>query len=268
MKIISWNINGYRAVTGQNPSKRFDTVTKENKLFALIEREKPDIICLQETKADLEQINEDLRCPEGYHAYYHSCSSRKGYSGVAAFSRVEPQNVITSIGEERFDREGRVLGLDFGEYIVLSVYFPKGEAESERLTYKMEFYDEFFRWAASLVQSGKKLIIGGDYNTAHNEIDLARPKENVGTSGFMPEERKKLDFITSIGFVDAFRRSRPDSVEYSWWSNRGRARENNVGWRIDYFFVSGNFSGGIADCYHLTGQLGSDHCPVVLEFKH
>jgi exodeoxyribonuclease-3 len=265
MKLISWNINGYRSITGQNPSKRFDVITKENKLFAFIESESPDIICLQETKADESQIAPELLCPEGYLAYYNSCSLRKGYSGVACFTKREPIDVITKIGIEKFDAEGRVLGLDFGDYIVFSVYFPKGEAESDRLTYKLEFYDEFFRWAETLAKSGKKLIIGGDYNTAHNPIDLARPRENVGTSGFMPIEREKLDYIASLGYIDTFRKLNSSGGIYSWWSNRGRARENNVGWRLDYFFTTSDCDSKIRDCYYLPDQLGSDHCPIVLE---
>lgn len=265
MKIISWNINGYRAITGQNPSRRLDSVTRENKLFRFIESEKPDIICLQETKASPEQINKELICPEGYEYFYSSSTGKKGYSGVAVFTKIKPLKFNFDLGVEKFDEEGRVIELHYDDFMLFNVYFPKGYEDSERLNYKLEFYDVFFNYVQKLNQKNKKIIITGDYNTAHHEIDLARPKENVGVSGFMPVEREKLDWIEGLGYVDAFRIVNNEGGHYTWWSQRGGAREKNIGWRIDYFFVSGNMVKQVKDCRHMPGTMGSDHCPVVLE---
>lgn len=265
MKIISWNINGYRSITGQNPSRRFDKVTHENKLFPFIESEKPDIICLQETKADVDQINAELRCPPDYHCYYNSCRIKKGYSGVATFSKQKPINVNYKIGLEKFDAEGRVVSADFGDFINMNIYFPKGETDSERLLYKLEFYDFIIEYFEELHKSGKKLIISGDFNTAHFPIDLARPNENLNTSGFLPEERERLDELVKRGFRDSFRIVTDEAGHYSWWSNRGGAREKNVGWRIDYHFISEELAPRVTKSYYLPEIQGSDHCPVVLE---
>ncbi len=267
MKIVTWNINGYRSISGQNPSKRYDKVTKENKLFEYVENEKPDILMMQETKANEDQINEELRCPPGYHAYYHSCEVKKGYSGTAIFTKEEPKEIIRKFGIDRFDGEGRVLGADFGEFIIFNVYFPKGYADSERLTFKLDFYDEFFDYVEKLRSGGRKIIVSGDYNTAHNEIDLARPKQNTGTSGFMPEERVKLDELQSRGWVDAFRKFEKENGHYTWWSQRGRARENNVGWRIDYHWLTEDLLPNLKNAYQQPEQTGSDHCPVVAEME-
>ncbi|MFW6276853.1 MAG: exodeoxyribonuclease III, partial [Bacteroidota bacterium] len=238
MKIISWNINGYRSVSGQNPSRKYDKITKENKLFEYIEKESPDILCMQEIKADVEQIKPELLCPEGYHSFYNPAKSKKGYSGVAVFSREKPRSVKMGLGIDRFDIEGRILELDFEDFIIFNIYFPKGYADSDRLEYKLDFYDALFEYTEKLKKQGKKLIISGDYNTAHKEIDLARPKQNVGTSGFMPVERLKLDRLADNGYIDTFRAVVSEGGHYTWWSQRGRARENNVGWRIDYVFVT------------------------------
>lgn len=265
MKIISWNINGYRSITGQNPSKRFDKITRDNKLFPYIEEEQPDIIALQETKANVDQIREDLVCPEGYHAYYHTCSKRKGYSGVVTFSKKEAKSFTKEIGVEEFDIEGRVAMLDFGDFLHLNIYFPKGEADSPRLDYKLRFYDSLFNFLEQYKNDGREIIVSGDYNTAHHEIDLARPKQNVGTSGFMPIEREKLDWIIELGYSDAYREVVKESDHYTWWSNRGRARENNVGWRIDYHFLTEGLKKCIKSSEQQDQQFGSDHCPVVLE---
>ncbi|MFA6571532.1 MAG: exodeoxyribonuclease III [Bacteroidota bacterium] len=267
MKIVSWNINGYRAVTGQNESKRFDVVTKENKLFSYISAEKPDIICLQEIKADLEQITEELRSPKGYNSYFHTCSVKKGYSGVAIFSKTEPLELNNKFGKEKFDGEGRFLEVKFKDFTLFNIYFPKGYTDNDRLDYKLEFYDEFFRYIQKLLKKEKNIIISGDYNTAHHEIDLARPKENVNTSGFLEVERKKLDELVKLGFIDSFRMFDNKNGTYSWWSQRGRARENNVGWRIDYNFVSQSLKDKVKNAYIQPHILGSDHCPVVLELK-
>lgn len=267
MKIISWNINGYRAITGQNPSRRYDKVVKENKLFKFIDKERPDIICLQEIKASPEQIDENLRVPEGYYGYYNSCQIKKGYSGVAVFTKNKPKNVNYNFGIEKFDVEGRFLELDFEDFLLYNIYFPKGYTDDERLDYKLEFYDSFFKYCENKRKIKKNIIISGDYNTAHKEIDLARPEENINTSGFLISEREKIDYIIELGYLDSFRLFTKDSGHYTWWSQRGRARENNIGWRIDYHFVTDSFKNQVKKSYHLPFELGSDHCPIVLETK-
>jgi exodeoxyribonuclease III len=267
MKIITWNINGYRSISGQNPSKRYNKVTKKNTLFEYINNEKPDILCLQETKALPEQIDEALRVPEGYYAYYNSCQTKKGYSGVVTFTTREANKVNYKTGIEKFDVEGRLVELHFENFIILNIYFPKGYADSERLEYKLEFYDFILEYCNNLKKSKKYIIISGDFNTAHHSIDLARPEQNINTSGFMPVEREKLDKYIEFGFVDSFREIVKEGGHYTWWSQRGRARENNIGWRIDYHFCSKELKKSIIDSFLQPEVLGSDHCPVILEIK-
>ena len=264
MKIISWNINGYRSITGQNPSKRYDEITTDNKLFAYIEKSNPDIICLQETKAEMEQITSEMRFPKNYTGLYCSSRVRKGYSGVATFSK-SPAQHQAGIGIEKFDNEGRVIISHYDNFSILNVYFPNGQKDDERLNYKLDFYDALFVFAKELEKSQPNIIVCGDYNTAHKEIDLARPKENEKISGFLPIERAKIDKIIALGFVDVFREMNQSSGQYTWWSNRGQARRNNVGWRIDYFFVTKNFLRNIKSCFIEPTILGSDHCPIILE---
>ncbi|MFC2130755.1 exodeoxyribonuclease III [Bacteroidota bacterium] len=267
MKIITWNINGYRSITGQNPSKRYNKVSRENQLFKYIKKEKPDIICLQETKASIEQINEDLQYPFKYFGYYNSCETKKGYSGVVTFSKSEPKKVNYKLGIKKFDEEGRVVETHFKDFILLNIYFPKGYAASERLDFKLEFYDIIIGYCKKLKKINKNIIICGDFNTAHHPIDLARPEQNHGTSGFMPIEREKLDLLINNGYLDTFRHFVKDTGHYTWWSQRGRARENNVGWRIDYHFVTENMVKRIKKAYQQPDMMGSDHCPVVLVLK-
>ncbi len=267
MKIIDWNVNGYRSIVGQNPSKRYDKVSKENKLFDFVRRHDPDILCIQEVKADLSQIEPELQKPEGYLAYFNTCKVKKGYSGVAIFTKIEPKDVIFEIGTADFDNEGRFIRLDFEKFVLFNIYFPKGYTDHERLDFKMYFYDEVFKYLHALKKHQPNIIISGDFNTAHTEIDLARPKENQNVSGFLPKERKKLDELIEMGFVDAFRIFTKEGGHYSWWSQRGRARENNVGWRVDYHYVSKDLVPFVKNCYMLPKELGSDHCPVVLELS-
>lgn len=265
MKIISWNINGYRAVTGQNASKRFDKITKENKLFKFIEDENPDIICLQEIKAEPSQILEELRTPLGYHSYYNYSKGKKGYSGVAVFTKIEPLNVNDSIGIERFDMEGRILECKYENFSLFNIYFPKGYTDNERLDYKMDFYNALFDYLKKHYAPEHNIIICGDYNTAHKEIDLARPKDNTNTSGFLIEERVKLDELIELGFTDAFRLVNTEPNHYTWWSQRGGARDKNIGWRIDYHFITDNLKNNVKNCTQRPDVLGSDHCPVILD---
>jgi exodeoxyribonuclease-3 len=268
MKIISWNINGYRAITGQNPKKKYGKIIKDdNVLFRYIEQENPDIICLQETKSDVEQIREDLLAPPGYNHYYHSCRRKKGYSGVVTFSKEKAVSSEIDFSIEKFDHEGRFIETDFDEFVLMNIYFPNGTSGYERVEYKLEFYDALFNYINEKhLKNDRKVLVCGDYNTAHKEIDLARPKENVGTSGFLPEERAKLDEIFKLGFVDTFRQFNDEPEHYTWWSQRGRARENNVGWRIDYHLANEKLAKDVKASYHQPKSLGSDHCPIIIEF--
>lgn len=265
MKIISWNINGIRAITGQNPSRRLDEVTYNNKLFEYIYTENPDIMLLQEIKAEESQLDEDKRSPAGYFAYYNPARSKKGYSGVAVYTKAKPKTVKSGFGVERFDIEGRFLELDMGDFTILDIYFPNGTSGYDRVEYKLEFYDALFEYVQNLRSKQKRILISGDYNTAHKEIDLARPKENETTSGFLPEERVKIDWMVDNGYVDTFRLFHSEPDNYTWWSQRAGARARNVGWRIDYHFVTDELAGQVASSEIQAGVMGSDHCPIVLE---
>jgi len=254
IKIISWNVNGIRASIKKG-------------LADYVINEQPDIFCVQETKAEREQVPTDVWPPPGYRDYYHSCSVRGGYSGVATFTTIEPIHVNRNIEIERFDQEGRVMQTDFEYFTLLNVYFPNGGARDERLLYKLDFYDAFFEYCEGLRAEGKKLIICGDYNTAHHPIDLARPNENKKTSGFMDVERVKLDHIQELGYVDTFRLFNQEPEHYTWWDVKTRSRDRNIGWRIDYHWVTQDLVPNVVNAYHQPDQHGSDHCPVVLELS-
>lgn len=250
MKIYSWNVNGIRAIQ----KKGFiDWVTKEQ----------PDILCIQETKANIEQLDEEIVNIEGYYSYFNS-AERKGYSGVATYTKIKPLSVKCGIGIEKFDSEGRVIITEYSEFTLLNIYFPNGQKDEERLNYKMEFYDSILDYCNDLKSQGKRLIISGDYNTAHREIDLKNPKSNEKTSGFLPIERAWIDKFISHGYIDTFRHFYFDKVKYSWWSYKFRAREKGVGWRIDYHFVSDNLIDNVKGAEILDGVMGSDHCPVAI----
>jgi exodeoxyribonuclease-3 len=253
--IISWNVNGIRAA--------------ERKGFvSWLEKSEYDIVCVQETKVfDEGVLSEKLLAPDGYTAYFHCCKERKGYSGVAVYTKMKPLNVKIDFGKNLLSREGRVIELEFKEFTLLNIYFPNGGSGDERLKYKLQFYDEFYEYILSLKDAGKKVIFCGDVNTAHNEIDLSRPKENAGVSGFLPVERAWMDTLAPVGFHDSFRRLYPTEVKYSWWDMKTRARERNVGWRIDYFFVSENIADQVTDAFILTETEGSDHCPIGITVK-
>ncbi len=248
MELLSWNVNGVRAV---NKKGYWDWVYQN----------KADIICLQETKAWEEQLPEKIKKIPGFRSYF-SKPERKGYSGVALYSRLEPLEINYSFGDRRFDNEGRVIFARFSDFVLFNIYFPNGKASKERLRYKMEFYESFLEKAKELKDKGEKVIICGDVNTAHREIDLARPKENEKTSGFLPEEREWIDRLLGAGFIDTFRVFTQEGENYSWWDLKTRARERNVGWRIDYFIVSENLKEKLEDAFILPEIYGSDHCPV------
>jgi len=252
-KILCWNVNGIRAVKGKG-------------FLEWMSGESPDILCLQETKAQPEQLDKDLLEPEGYHVYWNY-PERKGYSGVATFTREKPRLVQYDFSNADFDLEGRVLRTEYPEFILFNIYFPNGKKDETRLRYKMDFYDAFLQFADSLKVKGKKLVICGDFNTAHKEIDLARPKENEKMSGFLPMERAWLDKFVSHGYVDTFRHFNREPNQYSYWDIKSGARARNVGWRIDYFFVSENLLPSVVKAFILPEVIGSDHCPVGIILK-
>lgn len=251
MRVYSWNVNGLRAVAKKN-------------FLEWIEEENPDILCIQETKLQENQLEDNIKNIEGYYSYF-SFAEKKGYSGVATYTKEEPISVKHGIGIEKFDSEGRILIIEFENFTLLNIYFPNGQRDEERLQYKLEFYEALFNYCDELVKEGKKLVICGDYNTAHNEIDLKNPKANEKTSGFLRIERDWLDKIIERGYTDTFRNMNPDKIKYSWWSYRFKARERNAGWRIDYHFVSNNLLDKVKNTEILNDVYGSDHCPVMLE---
>jgi exodeoxyribonuclease-3 len=251
IRILSWNVNGIRAAY------------KKGFLDWFV-REEPDVLCLQEVKATTEQVPPDLREVAGYRTF-SSSAERKGYSGVLLYTKENPKSVKTGLGIERFDSEGRILIAEYPAFLVFNIYFPNGKASKERLRFKMDFYDAFLEYADDLRKKGKKLVICGDVNTAHQEMDLARPKENAKVSGFLPEERAWMDKFIAHGYVDTFRMFNRKPGQYTWWDLKTRARERNVGWRIDYFFVSDNLKKNVKSSFILSDVMGSDHCPIGVE---
>ena len=248
MKILSWNVNGYRAAL----KKGFGD-------FLLGVR--PDVLGLQEVKSLPEQLAaKDTDFP-GYKCAWNG-AERKGYSGVAAFYAKEPLAVTNGFGETRFDGEGRVITLEYPTFYLLNIYFPNGGQGPERLKYKLDFYEAFLEHIEKMRKTGKAVVFCGDVNTAHKEIDLARPKENVENSGFMPIERAWLDKITGLGWVDTFRAFHPEPDQYTWWDYKTKARERNVGWRLDYFFINKEKLSLVKDSFILSKIQGSDHCPI------
>lgn len=249
MKLISWNVNGIRACLNKGFSDFFKEVNA-------------DIFCLQETKCQPEQINLEF---EGYTSYWNS-AERKGYSGTAIFTKKQPVNVTYGIGIEEHDKEGRIITLEFENFYLVTNYTPNAKRELERLDYRMVWEDEIRKYLLELNKK-KPVIMCGDLNVAHEEIDLKNPKTNKGNAGFTNEERGKMTELLNAGFIDSYRYLYPEKIEYSWWSYMGHAREKNVGWRIDYFIVSNDFRENIKDATIYTEILGSDHCPVGLEIK-
>jgi len=248
IRILSWNVNGIRAVQRKGALDWFLS-------------DKPDILCIQETKARAEQLDKFLTSVDGYYVYFSS-AEKKGYSGVALYSKQQPSNVSFGMGIEKFDSEGRLIIADYENFVLFNVYFPNGKLSKERLQYKMDFYDTFLEQVVQLKQQGKKIIVCGDVNTAHQEIDLSHPKQNEKTSGFLPEERAWIDKFIDNGFVDTFRIFNQKPENYTWWDVRTRARERNIGWRIDYFFASENMQNQIKAAFILPEIMGSDHCPI------
>lgn len=251
MKIYSWNVNGLRAVMKKNFKQ-------------WIQDENPDILCIQETKLQQAQLDDEMENIQDYSSFF-SFAEKKGYSGVGIYTKEKPISVKHGIDIERFDSEGRILIAEYEGFTLLNIYFPNGQMSEERLKYKMDFYDAIMSYCNDLVENGKKLIICGDYNTAHTEMDIKNAKTNEKTSGFLPMERAWIDKFISNGYTDTFRYLNPDKVQYSWWSYRFSARERNTGWRIDYHFVSNNLIDSVKNAKILDDVMGSDHCPIMVE---
>ena len=246
--ILSWNVNGIRAA-------------QKHGLLEWLYRESPDILCVQETKAQPEQLSKDLLEPQGYYTYWNY-PERKGYSGVATFSKDEPVRVNYDFDTLQSDQEGRTIITEFKEFTLMNIYFPNGKKDQERLNYKMEFYESFLEYVKPIVKNGRKIIVCGDVNTAHKEIDLAHPKGNEKVSGFLPIEREWIDRFVENGFVDTFRQFNKEPQQYTWWDVKSRARERNIGWRIDYFFISESLLPNLAEAFIMPEIVGSDHCPI------
>lgn len=254
MKILSWNVNGLRAFYKKGA---FSSIFELN----------PDIFCLQETKAHPDQLPPEVAVPAGYHAYFDHSKMRKGYSGVAIFTKEKPEKVEYSLGSKDHDQEGRMIIAYFKDFVLLNGYFPNGGVDPARLKYKLEFYDLFLKFIEKLRKQNKPVIFCGDINTAHNEIDLSRPKENSNHTGFLRIERDWLDKVVSKGYIDTFRSLHPTEVKFSWWDMKTFARDRNIGWRLDYFFISSDLKDKVKKAEILDNMLGSDHCPVMLVLK-
>lgn len=252
LKLISWNVNGIRAIAKKG-------------FFDYIKNENPDIICLQETKASQDQIEIDL--PD-YIEYWNS-AERKGYSGTAIFTKIKPHSVLLDLNGDQIDLqnrdasiEGRVLILEYDEFYLANVYTPNSKRDLERLKFRHEKWDPLFLSKMKELEKIKPVIFCGDLNAAHKEIDLARPKDNTKNAGFTPEEREGIDKIIEAGFIDTFRMFNKEGGNYTWWSYFRNARDKNIGWRIDYFFVSENLRQNVKDAFIQMDVKGSDHCPV------
>jgi len=251
MRITSWNVNGIRAA-----------MSKGLKEWVLTDS--PDVLCLQEIKATPQQLTDEQKDFPGYIVNWNP-AVKLGYSGVATFSKKDNIEPIIGFNESRFDVEGRIIRTRYDDILLFNVYFPNGQRGHDRLQYKLDFYARLLEICDLLHSRGEKIIITGDFNTAHMPIDLRNPKENVNTSGFMPEERAWVDKYLEHGFVDIYRYLYPERVQYTWWTYRLNARQRNIGWRIDYFLVSNSLIPRVKDVVIHDGISGSDHCPVTLE---
>lgn len=263
-RIISWNTNGLRATV------------KQGHFEPLFKKYKPDILCLQETKSTLDQLPEEVVNFEDYHFYISPSLERKGYSGVAIYTKVKPDKVEYGMGIKELDQEGRLLVLYYekglgkikDKTILINGYYPNGGQGPHRLEYKLKFYDAFLKFINNKRKSGYHIIFTGDVNTAHEAVDLARPKANEENTGFLPIERAWIDEVINSGYVDTFRTLHPRALDmYTYWDQKTSSRDRNVGWRIDYFFVSSELMKSVSDSSMLTDYMGSDHCPIVLELK-
>ncbi len=253
-KIMTWNVNGIRAAQKNGFLKWFADYSS-------------DIVCVQETKARPEQLEEAMLHPEGYHSFWHS-AEKPGYSGVAIYSKKEPLEIQYGLGVSEIDREGRVLVLEYPDFSMVNAYFPNSQREGARLGYKLEFCDAMFKFLELRRKKGKSVVLCGDLNIAHRPIDLKNPKSNEKNAGYLPEERAWMDhFIDKSGYIDAFRNFTLDPGHYTWWSYRPGVREKNIGWRLDYFVTNPELKDRLKLCDIHHQQRGSDHCPVRLELK-
>ena len=249
MNIYSWNVNGIRAI-------------QKKGFVEWVLKEDLDILCIQETKAQLEQLEDKLTQIDGYRSYFFS-AEKKGYSGVAVYTKTEPLSV-REMGIEEFDFEGRYIELEYENFNLINCYFPNSQSEGKRLNYKLRFNKAIKQRCNELVKYGKNIILCGDLNVAHKEIDLTNPQKNEKNPGYLPEEREWMSSLLQDGYVDTFRYVYPEETKYSWWSYRFKNREKNIGWRIDYHIVNESFVNNIEDAVILNNIMGSDHCPVVL----
>lgn len=253
MRITTWNVNGYRAILRKEALNWVPDVD-------------PDVLCLQEIKVQLDQISEEEAKLDGFKAEWNP-AERKGYSGTANFYKQIPEEVEHGLGIDKFDHEGRVIRSKFPDFYLYNIYFPNGGQGNKRVPFKLEFYEKLLEICDELHQSGENIIITGDFNTAHNEIDLANPKANEKNTGFLPEERAWIDKYLSCNFVDAFRALYPEREDYTWWTYRFNSRERDIGWRLDYFLVSKGLMDRVEDVIIHSDIMGSDHCPVSLLLK-
>lgn len=251
MIIATWNINGLRS--GFEKFREF------------LESENPDIVCLQEIKIDDSKLTEEVKSPDGYNSFFNH-AQKPGYSGVAIYTKIEPKRVSYGIGVKEFDSEGRVITAHFRDFILINFYFPHSSRDLRRLGYKIKFNQEFLKYISKFPKD--KLILCGDFNVAHEDIDLARPKDNRKNAGFTEIEREWMDKFLSSGLIDVYRELYPQKQEFTWWANFAHARERNIGWRIDYFLVFKPVLENIVDCKILVQVLGSDHCPVIIDLKN
>ena len=254
MEIISWNVNGIRALH------------KKGELDNLLLNHSPDILCIQETKASEEQLGEEILKIGDYKSYFKSSTVKKGYSGVAIYSKAEPLH-IKEMGIDTFDNEGRFIEAKYDDFTLINCYFPNSQEKGKRLDYKLEFCNSLLDYCNSLVEKGENIVLCGDYNIAHNEIDLKNPKRNEQNPGFLPEERSWMTDFLNKGYVDVFRNFYPEDIKYTWWSYRFKSREKNIGWRIDYHCVNSDFLENIQEVKILDNIMGSDHCPVSIILK-
>ncbi|HTY90356.1 MAG TPA: exodeoxyribonuclease III [Methanocella sp.] len=254
MRMLCWNVNGLRSVLKKG-------------FIDWLGREDADIVCVQETKAGSVQLPLEITGAPGYHFYCTSPLEKKGYSGVALFTKKAPKSVSYGFGIEKYDSEGRTIIADYGNFVLLNIYFPNGKMSQERLDYKMGFYDAFLDYVDKLKAAGRKIVVCGDVNTAHTELDIARPKENSKKSGFLPMERAWMDRFEEHGFIDTFRIFEKEGGHYTYWDTFTKARERNVGWRIDYFYISENLRNDLKDAFIESDVMGSDHCPVGIDLN-
>lgn len=253
MIIYSWNVNGFRAVTGKG-------------FWDWFQDRDIDVLCLQETKAHPDQLPAKHKEVPGYNIYWNPARIKKGYSGTACFYRLEPQHISTGLPQEHLNGEGRMILMEYESFYLFNVYFPNGQMSDERLKFKLDYYDRFLEYAQDLRRK-KPIVVCGDFNTAHKDIDLKNPRANEDRSGFLPVERQWLDKFIDHGYVDTFRMFNQEGGNYTWWTYRFGARSRNAGWRIDYFFVSEELRSNVQNAWIEPQVMGSDHCPVGLKLN-